>query len=247
MEQISNLAGNNIYEPVNNNMEPLSPPPSPSIPASQEKSSEVSDTITPVQNQTSAGNISFDYQKETQDPSEKDFPIQLITAFIGVPATFFFVALYIVLDDDFSINPLHRLPIALFIALSISTYIVVKNLLYIKFFHYAFSDKGIVIKQGVIRKQQRIIPYHVVQNIHVGRGIHERILGLSNVVIENAADSGMEAAIVQSQLNRGPKNQKNIFGNAVKIPGLKRDNAKRLKELLLQKIKDNPTQIDIGL
>src|SRR5438045_1903778 len=38
-------------------------------------------------------------------------------------------------------------------------------------FHYAIEDKFITIKQGILSKQQRHIPYGVIQNIYVKQDI----------------------------------------------------------------------------
>lgn len=54
-------------------------------------------------------------------------------------------------------------------------------------FHYSIGDKFLTLKQGILSKQQRNIPYEVIQNIFVKQDLFDRIFRLSSLTIENAS------------------------------------------------------------
>ena len=83
-------------------------------------------------------------------------------------------------------------------------------------FHYATEENFLTVKQGILSKQQRHIPYGVIQNLFVEQDLFDRFFGLASLTIENASQSN------------------------VNIPGLTEEDAETLKEIILQKMKDNP-------
>lgn len=125
-------------------------------------------------------------------------------------------------------------------------------------FHYFIEDKFLTLRQGVFRRQERHIPYGVIQNLFVEQDLLDRLFGVASLIIENASREDA-SALEQSGtgiLNmlmalhlvrvRGfiPK-KKGIVGssgNKVIIPGLTKANAETLKEIILQKMKQNPPQ-----
>lgn len=54
---------------------------------------------------------------------------------------------------------------------------------------YKFDDAGIRMSQGLINKQERVVQYARIQDLHVSRGMIERFLGLATVEIQTAAGS----------------------------------------------------------
>jgi membrane protein YdbS with pleckstrin-like domain len=52
---------------------------------------------------------------------------------------------------------------------------------------YRFDDAGIRTSQGLINKQERVVQYARIQDLHVSRGLIERMLGLATVEIQTAA------------------------------------------------------------
>jgi len=54
-------------------------------------------------------------------------------------------------------------------------------------FHYSIGEKFLTLKQGILLKQQRYIPYGVIQTILVKQDLFDRILGLASLTIENAS------------------------------------------------------------
>ena len=101
-------------------------------------------------------------------------------------------------------------------------------------FHYSLEDDFIVFHQGIITKQQKNLPYAVIQDLIIYRDIADRLFGLASLSIENASFGGGQ---VYGDGGIG------FIGNAATIPGLKKQNAEALKSILLSKIKSH-TSLD---
>jgi uncharacterized membrane protein YdbT with pleckstrin-like domain len=71
--------------------------------------------------------------------------------------------------------------ISLLILATISMYWRLKN------YHYSVEEKFLLIKQGVISKQQRHIPYGVIQNILLKQDLLDQIINTASLTIENAS------------------------------------------------------------
>lgn len=116
-------------------------------------------------------------------------------------------------------------------------------------FHYSIEEKFLTLKQGILSKQQRYIPYGVIQNLFVKQDLFDRIFGLASLTIENASQGAGALAAPQQQkvfgLRVGTQQRQQVemvgfSGNKVCIPGLTKTNAKILKGVILQKMKENP-------
>lgn len=55
---------------------------------------------------------------------------------------------------------------------------------------YDFTDEGVEIEKGVIRKEHSTIPYTRIQNVDVKQDLISRLLGLGKVVVQTAGSSG---------------------------------------------------------
>lgn len=107
-----------------------------------------------------------------------------------------------------------------------------------KFFHYSFEENHLVLSQGIITRQERYIPYNVIQNILTKQGFFDKIFKLKTLVIENASQGAGVKSIKTNQ-----QSNESIVGfheNKVFISGLKNSEAEIIKELVLRKIKENP-------
>lgn len=112
-------------------------------------------------------------------------------------------------------------------------------------FHYSLGEKYFNVKQGVISKKQKNLPYAVIQNVFVKQDIFDRIFGLACLKVENASMGGGKAKKRKSfTLTSGGSDSESVgaSGNKVNIPGLKKQSAEELKNLILQKIKENPLE-----
>lgn len=107
-------------------------------------------------------------------------------------------------------------------------------------YHYQLEDKFLNLKQGVINKQNRQLPYGVIQNVLVTRGLLDRIFGLSTLTIQNATQSTV------TDLKAQAANSAGFFGNTINIPGLSKENAEEIKGVLLKKIKESPI-VELGM
>ena len=104
----------------------------------------------------------------------------------------------------------------------------------LKNFHFSLDPKCLTINQGIINKSQIHIPYGVIQNILVKQSILDRLFGLAFLTVENAVGQG---AFYEGRQKVEPVG---VHGNKVSIPGLKKEHAEKLKDVLLQKMKENP-------
>jgi uncharacterized membrane protein YdbT with pleckstrin-like domain len=125
---------------------------------------------------------------------------------------------------------------------------VVVNALKRSCLHYSLEDAFMVVRQGVLVKQERRIHYGKIQDISVRRQFSDRIFGIASLMIENAAQGSL--AISPSYILGKHQAGNEIFGsvgNVVNIPGLGKNDAELLKEAISQKIKENPAEGTSGL
>lgn len=117
-------------------------------------------------------------------------------------------------------------------------------------FHYAIDTKFLNLQQGILNKQQRHIPYGVIQNVFVKQDLFDRLFGLASLALENAsmgAGSQQERQTKIFGLTISNKKKQKVemvgfSGNKVSIPGLTKQNAETLKGIVLQKMKENPIE-----
>ncbi len=163
--------------------------------------------------------------------TEKDYPVTLLWAFKS-PIIFglFLIVLFVV--------GYYSLPLVFF-----AIFTLIANPLLRTNFHYSLDEHFFQLKQGVIAKKQRNLPYGVIQNVFLKQDLFDRIFGLATLRIENAAQGGTNG-MKRKSVWTSNRNANNEFlgssGNTVNIPGLKKKDAEALKEVLLQKIKANP-------
>ena len=103
-------------------------------------------------------------------------------------------------------------------------------------FHYSIEQQFLTLRQGILSKQQRHIPYGVIQNLFITQDLFDRIFGLASLTIENASQgAGAFTAPQQMELV-------GFSGNRVSVPGLTKSNAEILKGIILQRMKENPIE-----
>lgn len=107
-------------------------------------------------------------------------------------------------------------------------------------FHYELGDKFITVRQGVISRQERHIPYTGIQNVIINRRLMDRVWGIAALTIENAttSDASAESEDVYAERDNGRTELLGASGNKLNIPGLKLANAEFLKKVILEKIKE---------
>lgn len=117
----------------------------------------------------------------------------------------------------------------IFLTIFIFEYLLRKN------FGFSVGEDFFIFNQGIISKEQKNLPYGAIQNIIITQDILDRILGLHNLVIENAASSG-GLGMVYKQNSKYPLSI-GFYGNTAIIPGLTKDNSEELKKIILNKMK----------
>ena len=90
---------------------------------------------------------------------------------------------------------------------------IIRALLTYHFFGYALTESSLKKEKGVIYKKYITIPYERIQNVEIFRDIVSRLLGLSELRIETSSGVWYECI----------------------IPGLRKEDAERLREKLIQK------------
>jgi len=118
-------------------------------------------------------------------------------------------------------------------------------------FHYSTEEKFFVVRQGILSKKQRNLPYGVIQNVFVRQDLFDRIFGLASLRVENASQGGGKGFFGGNKSFRlsvtyNHKSQQGetvgSSGNRVNIPGLRKKSAEGLKAILLQRMKENPVE-----
>lgn len=61
--------------------------------------------------------------------------------------------------------------------------------------HYRFGKGELIIREGILSRNERHIPYHRIQNIDITRNIVHRALGVVDVIIHSASGTEPEAVL----------------------------------------------------
>ncbi|MGI8484584.1 MAG: PH domain-containing protein [Thermomicrobiales bacterium] len=69
-------------------------------------------------------------------------------------------------------------------------------------FRYALTDRELVIRSGVISRQERVVPLERIQSVDLEEAPLERVLGIVRVRVETAATGSSEAKIELHSLGR---------------------------------------------
>lgn len=179
--------------------------------------------------------------------SEKEYPIQKIWlvkplfALVPFMLTFSLIFLYIigvmfnVRSDGTSVK---YFP---FITVGVLFFVLFSAILRRLTFHYLFEDKVITLRQGILSKQQRQLPYGVIQNILIRQDVFDRLFNLSSLSFENVSTQ----ILTESDYRKVKAWIGDLMGfraSRVDIPGLSKADAENLKSLILEKIKENPIE-----
>jgi uncharacterized membrane protein YdbT with pleckstrin-like domain len=181
--------------------------------------------------------------------TENDYPVQTIWVFKSILRFLLILAIFIfIIVISGTNNYLSFFSNVIFIIFYIVFYIILSALRRMTF-HYSVENNFLTLQQGILSRQQRHIPYGVIQNLFVKQDVFDRIFGLASVSIENASAGAGSQAGTQKFFGITIKNQRKqqiemvgFSGNKVSIPGLTKDDAEKLKVIILQKMKENPVE-----
>ena len=119
-------------------------------------------------------------------------------------------------------------------------------------FHYSFDQNYITVKQGIITRTERHIPYAVIQDILVKQDLLDRMFNICTIVFENISSGAEYQMQNQYAGKRGLATYAmNVdtfgsFRNKVFLPGLRKEEAQLLRKFILDKIKENPATGNTG-
>lgn len=183
--------------------------------------------------------------------TEKTFPIEnkwvvkniIITSF----ATLFFTTVFSIQTHlNFKLdglNPSFILIMILPISVIVTGIIrIISFPLQKKNFHFLLGEDNFIIKQGIISKKETHVPYGTIQNIYIKQDLIDRLIGINAILIENASVGGGYVNDSRSQNNKYYDETQflGVSGNKLSIYGLTIENAERLKQVIMQKMIENP-------
>ncbi len=105
-------------------------------------------------------------------------------------------------------------------------------------YRFEFMPEYILLRDGVISKEERHLPYRSIQNVTLKQGVVDRVLGIGSVSIENAANQGYG----------GAQNFPSIpLGKGIMIPGQSIEKANELLGILNGIISKSANPAGMGL
>ncbi len=88
------------------------------------------------------------------------------------------------------------------------------------FFSFEFLPEYIVMRSGILAREERHLPYRSIQDVSVSQNVLARMFGIANVVIRNAATGSV---IVNGRTV--------VVGGGITVPGLMLADAERLASI----------------
>lgn len=179
--------------------------------------------------------------------TEKNYPIRNIWLFKRIFATLIIllICLFIYINIGNGAKLLTNMVFEFFFIFALAFCIpIIINILQRSYFHYSLDQHFIVLHQGIISKQNRNVPYGRIQGVFVNQGLFDRIFGLASLTIEDFSNGGKSAMDMDGNVGSGKSKIETLgfIGSKIHIPGLKKEDAEALKEIILQKIKMNPIE-----
>jgi len=141
--------------------------------------------------------------------------------------------------------------------------VLVVRLLKTARFHFSLDEGSINFSQGIFSRKQRIIPYQNIHNVNISQDFFDRFFKLASVTIEDGScDPVWDGMDMNGKIWNGPycyAHGKGLYGvinslearlekwklqeeaigfdkgNRVHIPALRKDDALKLKEIIMQR------------
>lgn len=182
--------------------------------------------------------------------TEKNYPIRNIWLFKQILVALIILPIYFIFIFSTSGGALFAsgaliifLPFILIFGLALGIPVFI-NVLRRSNFHYSLEQHFMVLHQGIISKQNRNVPYGRIQGVFVNQGLFDRIFGLASLTIEDFSDGGRSAMDASGYVGSGKSRHEALgfVGSKIHIPGLKKADAEAMKEIILQKVKENPIE-----
>ncbi len=135
------------------------------------------------------------------------------------------VALKSIIPLAFGLYQSKKLDYGLYIFAGIGFFILIISVLQYWFYHYWLTDEKIEIKEGILFKKNRKIPYTRIQNVNVSQNPLERMLQVATLQLESASGGKPEAIMrvvgldvveqIKSLVKKASANHTNIQSDAV--------------------------------
>lgn len=178
-------------------------------------------------------------KKATNVVSDQSFPIRPIyyvkrlLAYGAGIALAVAISVVLFLSDSYSTTLIGYMVLAILIM----PFDLVYTYLQRQYFHYTLAESFLELKEGVIFKKQRSIPYAMLQNVYLKQDIFDRILGIATLIVENVSNKPQDRKQQQKQNFKAyrPK-EMGSNQNSVGIPGLRVNDAEALKTLILERM-----------
>lgn len=173
--------------------------------------------------------------------SSAEYPIQdrwLVSAAIASLLFSLFMMIFLPLF----LLPIPRLGTAslyLFIYLALSAASFLWQWAWKNSYYFEFTPEYVLLRDGVISKEERHLPYRSIQNVTLRQGILDRILGIGGVSIENAAGQGYVPG--------GRSATAALMRNGILIPGQSIEKANELLAVLNDIMSKNANPAGMGL
>jgi uncharacterized membrane protein YdbT with pleckstrin-like domain len=114
-----------------------------------------------------------------------------------------------------------------------------------KYFRFELGHEYITIKEGIIKKQERHIPYGVIQDITITQTLWDRVFNIATLSANNATqyaftnqqnigNNGVSASGSYADFVLGSN------GSNFSLPGQRPKDAENMKKMILEKMKENP-------
>jgi membrane protein YdbS with pleckstrin-like domain len=192
----------------------------------------------------------------TVDPltTEKTYPVQSVWLFKSALQTLLSFLVFSVIVTLRNLDHLDQLwKIFLFYSICLAVGLGINAIIsYLRraTFHFSIDEKFLTVRQGIIQKQEKHVPYAVIQHVLIKQDLADRILGLATFAVENATrgkdnEDGTQRVFgmkvkVSEQRRRRQLQTIGFKGNRLTIPGMRREDAAALRAVILQKMKENP-------
>ena len=167
----------------------------------------------------------------TEDMSSNSYPLSdkwTIVALLGRVISAFLLSAIIVFfvfgkskDASFSDNLSYYIMGFVALGIVIALWRTITLFLWKKNYAFKFNPDNIYFKEGVFSLSEKHMPYSSIQDVTVNQGVIDRLVGLANVRIENAATQSV-------MTKNGPKP---VFTGVI-IQGLSLADAKKITDLL---------------
>ena len=95
-------------------------------------------------------------------------------------------------------------------------------------YRFQFLPEYILLKDGVISREERHLPYHTIQNVTVSQSFFEKLFSICSVTIQNAA-TGAPVVSKSFSLSGGGSG---LAMSGIQIPGQTLENGRKISDIL---------------